>query len=64
MQATASGCKPLVGTGGATECVKLMRHVFDEYLPQHPIVRKARKHCLWSRLSSIFGQNDRAPGVI
>lgn len=33
-QATASGCRPLMGGQGAERCVGLMRHVFERHLPQ------------------------------
>jgi peptidoglycan/LPS O-acetylase OafA/YrhL len=35
LQATASGCRPLVNTGGKSRCTDLRNFVFDEFLPQH-----------------------------
>ncbi|MGK6355592.1 acyltransferase family protein [Sphingomonas sp. DT-207] len=32
LQATASGCKPLLQSRGAAHCLTLMQHVFDEYI--------------------------------
>ncbi len=32
IQATASGCKPLVGTSGARRCVEMREHVFQQLL--------------------------------
>ncbi|TCQ12415.1 peptidoglycan/LPS O-acetylase OafA/YrhL [Rhizobium sp. PP-F2F-G36] len=34
MQATSSGCKPLVGTPGERECLSLMRRMFEQFLPE------------------------------
>lgn len=35
MQATASGCKPVLGTGGKAGCVELMHFVFEDFLTSH-----------------------------
>jgi hypothetical protein len=35
LQATASGCKPLLMDHGETRCVELMRYIFDEFIPNH-----------------------------
>ena len=35
LQATASGCKPLLISKGATRCTALMRFIFDEFLPNN-----------------------------
>nr|WP_294816693.1 acyltransferase family protein [uncultured Sphingomonas sp.] len=32
LQATASGCKPLLHSRGAAQCLTLMHHAFDEYI--------------------------------
>ncbi|AYG70159.1 MULTISPECIES: acyltransferase family protein [unclassified Rhizobium] len=37
MQATATGCKPVLGARGERGCVQLMNMVFDEYLQRQPI---------------------------
>lgn len=34
LQATASGCKPLLSTRGAPQCLTLMDHVFNDYIPK------------------------------
>jgi hypothetical protein len=33
LQATASGCKPHIGTGGARRCTELMRFIFERFVP-------------------------------
>jgi SGNH domain (fused to AT3 domains) len=33
LQATASGCKPHIGTGGARRCTDLMQFIFEKFLP-------------------------------
>ncbi len=35
LQATASGCKPLIGTTGASRCTTLIRDMFQRFIPQH-----------------------------
>lgn len=35
LQATASGCKPVLGTEGATRCTAMMRDMFDRFIPTH-----------------------------
>lgn len=35
LQATASGCKPLLTNHGEKRCVALMRYIFDDYVPNH-----------------------------
>jgi len=35
LQATASGCKPVLQTTGRARCTELMRQVFENYLPRH-----------------------------
>jgi len=37
MQATASGCKPVLDLKGTRYCLQLMRKVFDDFLPQHHV---------------------------
>ena len=37
LQATASGCKPLLDGNGATRCTRLMKWVFNDQLPKHPV---------------------------
>lgn len=37
MQATASGCLPLLGTVGETRCVRLFDFVANEFLPSNPV---------------------------
>jgi hypothetical protein len=34
LQATASGCKPHIGTGGARRCTELMRFIFERFVPR------------------------------
>jgi hypothetical protein len=35
LQATASGCKPVLGTTGADRCTSLMRRVLEDFVPSH-----------------------------
>ena len=35
LQATASGCKPLLNSKGMRRCTELMRFMFDDFLPKH-----------------------------
>ena len=35
LQATASGCRPLLELKGSKRCTDLMKYVFDEFLPSH-----------------------------
>ncbi|MCX4149286.1 MULTISPECIES: acyltransferase family protein [Paraburkholderia] len=35
LQASASGCKPVLGTTGAVRCTELMHFMFNEFLPLH-----------------------------
>ena len=35
MQATGSGCKPLIGRGGERRCTDLMHYLFDDFIPKH-----------------------------
>ena len=35
LQATASGCKPVIGTTGAASCVKLMTEMIARFIPAH-----------------------------
>lgn len=35
MQATASGCRPLVNAQGEKRCTDLTNYIFEEYLPSH-----------------------------
>ena len=35
LQATASGCKPVVGTSGASRCTRLMAETIDRFIPDH-----------------------------
>lgn len=37
LQATASGCRPLIGTDGDKRCTDLREYIFNEFLPQNPI---------------------------
>jgi hypothetical protein len=37
MQATASGCRPLLESSGKMYCTSLMHEVMQDYLPQHPV---------------------------
>lgn len=37
MQATASGCKPVMNTRGETRCTDLVRFVFNDFLPKHSV---------------------------
>jgi peptidoglycan/LPS O-acetylase OafA/YrhL len=37
LQATASGCKPIIGGDGAKRCTDVMRFVFEEFLPAHHV---------------------------
>jgi peptidoglycan/LPS O-acetylase OafA/YrhL len=37
MQATASGCRPLLESSGTKYCTGLMQEVMQVYLPQHPV---------------------------
>ncbi len=37
MQATASGCMPVLHARGDKRCTDMMHFVFDDYLPAHPI---------------------------
>ena len=37
LQATASGCKPLLHTVGKAYCTDLMREMFDDFLPRHKV---------------------------
>jgi hypothetical protein len=34
LQATASGCKPHIGTGGARRCTELMQFIFEKFVPR------------------------------
>jgi peptidoglycan/LPS O-acetylase OafA/YrhL len=34
LQATASGCKPHIGTGGERRCTELMRFIFEKFVPR------------------------------
>ncbi len=35
LQATASGCKPVLGTAGARRCTTLMRAMLEDFIPAH-----------------------------
>ena len=35
LQATASGCKPVVGSSGARRCTALIQFIFDKFLPHN-----------------------------
>ena len=35
LQATASGCKPLLTNHGEKRCVALMRYIFEDFVPKH-----------------------------
>ena len=35
LQATASGCVPVVGASGAPRCTALMEEIFSKFIPQH-----------------------------
>ena len=35
LQATASGCKPVLGTTGASRCTSLMKDAFGSFIPAH-----------------------------
>ena len=35
LQATASGCKPIIGGDGLERCRRLMKFVFEDFLPTH-----------------------------
>ncbi|OAN70160.1 hypothetical protein A8B78_21050 [Jannaschia sp. EhC01] len=37
MQATSSGCRALLGAGGAQRCTDLRHWVFDDFLPSHNV---------------------------
>lgn len=37
LQATASGCKPVIEGHGQTRCVELMRHIFNQFIPGHKL---------------------------
>ena len=37
LQATASGCKPVVGATGEKRCTELMSYIFKEFLPSHHV---------------------------
>lgn len=59
-QATASGCRPLMGGQGAERCIGLMRYVFEGHLPQvgsDAIVLAAR----WTRadMAGLLGTVER-----
>ncbi|MFT4117388.1 acyltransferase family protein [Bradyrhizobium sp.] len=61
MQATASGCKPVMHLGGQQRCVQLMQEVFEKFLPQHHvdmIVLSAR----WE-MSEVDGAVERASSL-
>jgi hypothetical protein len=35
LQATASGCKPVIGTTGASRCTAMMAEMFQHFIPRH-----------------------------
>ena len=35
LQATASGCKPVIGTTGAERCTAMMREMIERFIPNH-----------------------------
>ena len=35
LQATASGCKPVIGTTGASRCTTMMREMIEDFVPTH-----------------------------
>ncbi|MDM9622242.1 acyltransferase family protein [Rhizobium sp. S96] len=37
LQASASGCKPVIGSTGAERCTKLMSFVMNDFLPKHRV---------------------------
>ena len=37
LQATASGCKPYIGTTGEKRCTEVIKYVFDSFLPTHKV---------------------------
>jgi hypothetical protein len=37
MQASVSGCKPIMGMAGSRRCTELMHYIFEEYIPRHRI---------------------------
>ena len=37
LQATASGCKPLIGAPGPARCTDLMREMFERFIPTHHV---------------------------
>ena len=37
MQATASGCRPILGSGGEPRCTNLMNFIFTNFLPTHHV---------------------------
>lgn len=54
MQATASGCRPIMGSGGEPRCTNLMNFIFTDFLPTH--------HVDGLILSARWEDHD-APGV-
>ena len=37
LQATASGCRPVLGEGGEQHCVGLVHYIYDQFLPTHKL---------------------------